>query len=394
MSLTCDAGVADTIVASDDCQIVTQREAKCMADMGSFTYGKDRLKKLLTMVNNCTVLQVGAATIAARRFDVREGYGLGSSMYMHLYKAQRTVQGQRDLPWCWNRSIAEHPFDPIWGLIIAELHNITGVAEDFVRVTGNCALWHELGLDLVRPRKAKQGPPSGQLDELLEAVWVNMTAAASEPNLFNGERSLTADGLEYGIAQVLRKVYQAAGRLASQELSSADSTRSTVGAVLDSTVLLVAFFATATAYKDMLNLAVKAQCKLLGIPPTSGATVGPPPLLFTILLAKLLASVVVGATLVLSPLLVLLSEQSAQKNNPKGDESRVGWLSANTGEGSGPYTLVAAISVSTLSNYNDTAQAIVIANLVLACVAAACLAALVWKDELKAARVRMRKHLC
>lgn len=393
VSLKCEPDVVNKFGdVTDDCELVTQLNARCMGEFNSTKF-VDRAS------NNCTLLQVGATTVAARRFDDLLGIPLSvHNMYMHMYEAQRNVEGGRDLPWCWDHTPPEfygRRFAPA-GFIVAELrntdmlHNVTGMAGDFIRVSGNCTMWHNLGLDLVRPLKAKQGPASGQLDELLEAVWVKLTnATLDKEQLVNGGGWLTVDGLEKGIVEVLQQVYQAANRLASQDLSSADSTRSTTGAVLDSTVLLVAVFATAASYKDMLGLAVKAQCKLLSIPQAGGAS----PPIWALLLAKLLTSAVIGATLVLSPLLVLLSEQSARDGNPKGDESKVGWISVNTGMGTGPYTLVAAISVNTRANYDPTAYSIVVANLVLACVGAAWLAALVWQDDLKTAGVRARKLL-
>lgn len=109
--------------------------------------------------------------------------------------------------------------------------------------------------------------------------------------------------------------------------------------------------------------------------------------------AKLLTTAVITLTLVLSPLLVLKSEQDAREGNPNGDESKVGWLSANTGVGRGPYVLVAAMSVSTRTNYNPSAYSIVVANLVLACVGAAWMSALVWKEQLKTVGAHMHKLL-
>ena len=90
-----------------------------------------------------------------------------------------------------------------------------------------------------------------------------------------------------------------------------------------------------------------------------------------------------SGSLVVAPAVTLATELAAWESNPKGKESKVGWLAADTGGGMGPYTVVAAVTVTITAQYEKGAFGMVIVNLAVAAITTCWLWVLVYKSEWK-----------
>ena len=386
----------------DGCSPMTQLEAECVAKVENTPDGSASAK------GNCTVLQVGAATVAARRFNWANDIPRRLFQAQFIGRRPGGLPDAKDLPWCWDRGA---PCDTSWcgaprGFIVAELENVTGL-KGSIRASGNCSLWSRLGLDRVHLKGSEPGPSAWHMHELLNVEWLNLTstesgpvplARASGPVPFprdspEGWGFWSMDGYNDTVLDLMKAAYQATDRISSQELTTVDATKTLSGAVLDSTVVLVAIFAMAAGYKDMLSFAVRIQCKVFRKPVPDPMASAP---LYILMPAKLTTTAIIALALVVSPIITLLSEQAAHEGNPKGDSSKVGWLSVPTRVGFGPYVVVAAVSMSTRAYYDEAAYSIVIVNLVVACVAAVWLSALLWREELRpclAQMIRLHKFM-
>lgn len=143
------------------------------------------------------------------------------------------------------------------------------------------------------------------------------------------------DGVLPAIETVVSDVISILLEQANIEMAKSDATKTLAAAWMDIITTTVASIAVAAGCSEIVTLFSTVLCRLTRTTPQNVRRhqvckcVG-----------KLLAVVVVVGTLVLPPLLILLTEDAAHDSNAKGDTSQVGWVAQSTSVGLGPYVVL------------------------------------------------------
>ena len=242
----------------------------------------------------------------------------------------------------------------------------------------DCNNWERRGYGLPHGRvddnKMSLGPATRPLREAFGDVMSRgLDEEKSVPFLEQG--FLPANALE----DALEAICDSASSLLSTQLAvglvGADSTKSLSGALLDLSVTIVAIIAMANGRKDLegwlYGWSVKALCGRLPVPRCISA------------FAKVCTCLIIGLSLIVAPAAALVGELAAKGNNPKGDadSTSVGWLSANTGFGNGPYYVTAVVTITLTFQRDEVAFRLVIVNIVLASLGALSLCLRVLKPQ-------------
>ena len=213
------------------------------------------------------------------------------------------------------------------------------------------------------PQNGKsQGPPTQPLHAALGDVYWRPIDNSSRSHCDCGP-FLTGGRLHPGNVDVaIENLLEAASNLLDKQLNlalvGADSTRGLTGAVLDATVVVVAAIALATSYRDLdAWISSKVGRAMACVKHNASVT----------RFSRVITCFVIALSLVIAPAVTLRAELVARYGNPpeKGEHAGTGWLSTSTGDGTGPYHVVAVVSVTIASRYNMFAFVLVITNLLV-----------------------------
>jgi hypothetical protein len=175
-----------------------------------------------------------------------------------------------------------------------------------------------------------------------------------------------------------------------------DPTKQTRGAVLDTTVLLVAIFAMVSGYRDLQQAADKYLMKLLVFVRRILRFADPPVLECKLevavqVMANSFVLFVIFVTLLVAPAFALAEEYKARDGNPKGDSAEVKWLTAEVLESPGPYTVVAIMASTFTTVYVEAAFALTWVNFIIACISAVWFWVLTVRNQLRDFQAKREK---
>ena len=346
--------------------------------------------------STCRLLSVGSALVVARLADFSGSTALSQHLTKRLdadsKEINRFYQGLlrlkfasgfkneskgvlRQRPWCLADSVKRRRMELFQGVDgnglmaickqISSGRNVTVVSCSFDAY--NCTRWDELGLGFAhgpdthhsRHTDPPQGPSTRPLSDLLGDTWWKPIDkhSYSSPLQSSAYGYLRAVDVE----TALEDVCDGASSLLNTEMNNAmvatDSTKSRSGAVLDTTILVVAIVALAMGMYELQKWVTRMVGKTLG------TVVGS---LWVERIGQVVACAVIALSLVVAPGVTLAAELAARKSNPNKEQSKVGWLTADTGDGNGPYTVVAVVTVTITAQYDQVAFVMVIANLAVA----------------------------
>ena len=190
----------------------------------------------------------------------------------------------------------------------------------------NCTFWDEKGIGFVHGAGSMPGvyePRS--ISDLIGGLFYYPVDEASYP-MFpdDGFSALAVDGgVSKAIAEILSKATTILSRQIAVEMVNTDSIRTVTGAIIDTTVTMVAILAMATGHRELQGLLVKLST-LVGrglCMPSVARQMSCEKLLvlFINVVVTLLTCAVIGASIVLAPVLTLAAEVSARENNPTPD---------------------------------------------------------------------------
>ena len=335
----------------------------------------------------CTVLAIGTATIIAWSAEGLETPDQVRAFHAHVfdlkdYPFHFNTRSSTSPVWCENRSIAR---------ISNLLDGFVAVCDE-VRcgyIVNNCSFWDALGIGYAHGPDHTAGPFAAPsvVSLLQNTSWFEADLVAMYPD------SLAFALFQPEVYQTLSNIMGSAGELLRQqvglEMATADASKVLTGAVLESTVLLVALFAMASSRKDLQGwLAKKLFFKFallvrrlqgfpndIGLPRAHEVVVE--------ILAMLVVCTLIIAGLVGTPALSLAQDIEVQHSNPDGSSTKVEWLQAKTIDGRGPYTFVAVMVTTVTTVYDRGAFALLCINMAIAAAASLLLCSLALRDLLR-----------
>lgn len=367
----------------------------------------------------CNVLEVGTATIAA--YPVGKQYDAPAEFLQHQLLALHNMHDWKDVdadgrvfesaPWCQARTFGMWPSNhsasgvrdvdnqadmPYTSMINVGL---TGVQNDTVyetswhdawsspqnpkrkmSIVSMCHYWDRQGVGYAdrawignQSQKEHNLAPTKSLLELLQVQlldvdhpprWYREGFNTSDNQAEWSDVAALGKDSRFRLRQVMEVIVLDVKRIllqqATLELATTDATRTAGGAGLDIIMTLVSIIAMASGCADIAALFLAVMCKCCCMQHSNMAGQ---------FLSKVLTALLVAATIVLPPALILYEEVNARKENAKGDTSQVAWTSADTGVGRGPYVVLAACTLRMTASYSGVAFALVKVNLALACAA-------------------------
>ena len=249
----------------------------------------------------------------------------------------------------------------------------------------NCSFWDEKGIGFVHGAgNLKGGYNPHSVSDLIGVPFY----FPIDKNVFpmfpgSGTDALSKYHTVLAVADVMASATTVLKRHIAAEMANTDSVRSVMGAIIDTTIIMVAILAMASGHRDLQELLVKIFTKIsigrVGVPLTARRISK-----FTDAVVMLLTWAVIGASVLLAPALTLAAEVSARENNPTPDNTtQVNWVSAQTVDGNGPYTVTAAVVSSISAESSEAALAITFVNVVIATIATILLWVVVWRDQMQ-----------
>jgi hypothetical protein len=351
----------------------------------------------------CALLQVGTAVIAAWKADdfgfnyslhnskePEYQYGVFESLLTlkHLY----IDNDSRLDPGCYWKAAEVDKVGLLLrnGITPGRSYLMSGACPDSQKVcpylnsTGDAALdcefWEKLGYGF--PHRGRVGvahentrPPTHPLHKALGGVMSYvLDNFKSVPFLDQG--FLPANALEGALEEICDGASSVLSNQLAVGLVGSDSTKSISGALLDLSVTVIAIIAMATGRKDLEDWlyawSVKALCGRLPVPTWCITAI-----------SKVCTCLIISLSLIVAPAAALYGDIVANGSNPKGDadSTSVGWLSANTGFGKGPFHVTAIVTITLRFQRDEAAFALVIVNTALASFGALCLCLRVFKPQ-------------
>ena len=248
----------------------------------------------------------------------------------------------------------------------------------------NCSFWDEKGIGFVHGVGNASGAYNPRsVDDLIGGLFYYPLHEHSFP-MFpgSGPDSLEHASVNLAIADVLRRATAVLRQQIAVEMANTDSIRTVTGAIIDATIIVVAILAMASGHRDLQGLLEKMLMKvsiLVGVPSTTHRTGK-----LIKVVVMLLTWAVIGASVLLAPALTLDAEVSARGNNPTPDTTtKVEWVAAETLDGTGPFTVTAAVATSISADSSNAALAISFVNVVIAIIATVLLCTVVWRDQMQ-----------
>lgn len=246
-------------------------------------------------------------------------------------------------------------------------------------IVHNCSFWDKLGVGFLGGGESRNCTPSGTtppLRNLADASFPMWRPIDANQDSVNDYRTLRANILDEAVNRAVVDAARMLDQEVARELAVTDSTKSTLGALQDLTVVSLGIAALASGRAQVeLWFAIGAgkvwrwcahrmerhaglnlrACRLL-------------------VLAKVTYGVVVLLSLVLTPAANLAAERAAREQNAQGTTSKIGLLAAEVEGGmmagplpdlpftvendTGPYMLIGVVTVRLTSQYDERAMAI------------------------------------
>jgi hypothetical protein len=316
---------------------------------------------------NCTVLNVGTATIAA--VPLYNLDAVASEQAFHRFFEMLKTIREGSVPWC--RADA-------WGDNMFETRALTALAQAFDgnnQILANCSFWDSVGVGFAHKgwnlTHGRSPPHTMQQDNLQALVNISsfynlVRPAGNQLRLGHMQVPLDLSLIEMAMRTLLADASRLLEQQLAQELATLDGTKTWKGALLDLSVTLVALVAMSSGQQDIINWFKRMLGAALRHRASSCTTA----------VAKVAACVLVLLGVVLAPVFIVMGEMSARRNNPDGNTSKLGWLAApfpimsRVEVSQRDSMLVGAVTTRVWTRYDDVATGLVYANLALACAGA------------------------
>jgi hypothetical protein len=301
-----------------------------------------------------------------------------------VYHTNQVAGPPASYVWC-SIMKGQPPLDDAYNSYGSDSDGYISVCDD-VRcghLINNCSFWDGLGVGYAHGPNHTVGPYN----------------APSLLSLYNESSfypfNSFEQGLQYSASATNVIIIKAEAVLKQQSalmMVNVDATKRTRGAVLDTTVLLVAVFAMISGYRDLQQAADKYLMKLLVLIRrvlrfADPAVLGCQLQVAVQVIANAFVLFVILVTLLVAPAFALAEEYKARDGNPKGDSAEVKWLTADFQdefeEASGPITLVALMASTFTTEYDEAAFALTWVNFILACIAAVWFWVLTTRNQLR-----------
>lgn len=253
-------------------------------------------------------------------------------------------------------------------------------------VVPNCSWWDSLGVGFV-VRPAKNTTPANLADEFEVFRWPVVDPQHLDLNLkelrswHDAEREkldfilgdtrlvlqLCSIDLQDAAKRAVAEASRQLDRQVSRELATTDSTKASIGAIWDLSVVILGIMAMVSGRADGEDWIARRlhtvwkRVALTACPSRAPKNDGPSR--YLLLVGKVLYCCgIVPLALIVAPATVLASDILARQDNPNGDTSELGWLSIEVG----PQILVGVVSIRTTAVYNLGGLGLLWFNLALA----------------------------
>jgi hypothetical protein len=383
----------------------------------------------------CTVLAVGTATILAwsgqnltNDLDVAHFYSTLFALKLypsiskwlsldgpdfvnrHAHKANHSAHSGHDgsaiYPWCsaiGHKSQVEQGTAPLLyqGRDVCTgpdcsnlIPGLLSVCDDggCDHIINNCSFWDGLGVGYAHGPNHKPGlyQNTSLMDLLSESAYWYPVNATGSPMFPRHDLAylLYKNSVPDAISQVLSSATDLLEQQVFLEMANTDSTRVLAGALLDSTVIVVAIFAMASGHRDLQKLVGK------GLKKVGGACCGgnfcglQNRKLYVV--ASIITAIVVTGTLIVAPAVTLAAEMRAHEGNPDGTSVKVDWVLAETADGAGPYMVAGAVVTSVSTEYDKAAYILTHINLAVSGIATLIFWCLIMRDQKRLYRQRQQ----